>query len=373
MNIAIDLRSLSSGTISGVENYTTNILNSLFGIDQKNHYTLFNNGFSKNSVGDFRYVNTSISQTGYPNKILNLALKLKLFKLEKIFGDFDVLFLPNLNQFNVDSKVKVVITVHDLSPVITPEFYNLKRRFWHLFLNYCKSFARANVLIAVSDHTKQDLIRIFGIKPEKIIVIYPGLDPNSLLENVSLEQQRFVRNFFGLPGEFILFLNTIEPRKNLSNLISGFEALKNNTHLVIAGRLGWKYKDIFRQIKKSKKSNKIKYIGYVDEKHKPSLIKLAKVLAYPSFYEGFGFQPLEASALGTPVLASQVTSMPEILRNSGLLVNPYSSEDITTGLIEILQKEDLRQKLILNAKLNLSRFQWSNSAKELLNIFNTLN
>ena len=167
MKIAIDLRSLSSGTISGVENYTLNLLENLLREDRQNRYLLFYNSLRRKNLPDFHFVNSQVKQTRIPSKILNLALKLNLVKMEKIFGDVDWLFMPNLNQFSIGPKVKLAITVHDLSPVVNPGFYDLKRRIWHRFLNYRQAFERANVLFAVSEYTKNDLIRIFNIPPEK--------------------------------------------------------------------------------------------------------------------------------------------------------------------------------------------------------------
>lgn len=371
MNIAIDLRSLSSGSISGVENYILNLLDNLFSLDSKNHYTLFNNSLTKPVLGDFNYINTTLRYSKFPSKLVNLALKFKFISLEKLTGEFDCLFMPNLNQFNVSPNAKVILTVHDLSPVVTPEFYNFKRMFWHKFLNYKKAFERADQLLAVSEYTKQDLIKIFKIDPNKIKVIYPGVDSHTFHPNIPDHQLRLVRNTYSLPGEFILFLNTIEPRKNLPNLIKAFERLNGDANLVIAGKPGWKYKETFRQIKNSKKSAKIKYVGYVEEKHKPALIKLAKILAYPSFYEGFGFQPLEAMAIGTPVVASQLTSIPEIVGNSGILVDPYNIDSLTTSLNTLLNNNDLREQLISKGQVTAKKFLWQNTARGVLESFNS--
>lgn len=366
MKIAIDLRSLSGAKISGVENYTLNLLDNLLRLDKTNEYTLFNNAFSKGSLGDFHYVNSKIRNSRIPNKVLNLALKFKLVSLEKLAGDFDCLFMPNLNQFNVSPKAKVILTVHDLSPVAAPEFYDIKRRIWHRFLSYKKAFDRANVLLAVSEYTKNDLIKIFKVPAEKIKVIYPGVDHGIFNPNISVTDLRLVRNIYNLPGEFILFLNTIEPRKNLSKLIKAFEQQDSSANLVIAGKLGWKFSKDFDLIKKSKKSAKIKYIGYVEEKHKSALVKLAKVLVYPSFYEGFGFQPLEAMAVGTPVIASQVTSVPEVVGDAGLLINPYSAGDIITALKDVLENEALREMLITKGYAQAQKFRWEAAAQKVL-------
>lgn len=372
MKIAIDLRSLSSGTVSGVENYTLNLLDNLLALDRQNHYTLFYNAWKRPPGDEFHFVNSKVVATRWPNRVVNLALKFGMLNLEKLAGDFDCLFMPNLNQFKISPTAKLAITVHDLSPVLTPEFYDIKRKLWHKFLNYRKAFERADVLFAVSEYTKSDLVRVFNISPSKIKVIYPAVDHKEFNPQISNDQMRLARNVYGLPGEYILFLNTIEPRKNLANLIKTFELLDHPAHLVIAGRLGWKYESDFRLVKNSKKSAKIKYIGYVEEKHKPSVIKLAKALVYPSFYEGFGFQALEAMAAGTPVIASNVTSLPEVVGDAGLLVNPYSAQDISGALKQVLTNPALANQLTLKGMLKSRDFNWASAAKKTLDALNGL-
>jgi glycosyltransferase involved in cell wall biosynthesis len=369
MKIAIDFRSLSSGRISGVENYCLNLLENLPLLDQKNQYAFFYNALRRRRLPDFHYVNSEIKQKKIPSKFLNLGLKLNLVKLESLTGPVDWIFMPNLNQFSISPKTKLAITVHDLSPVVTPQFYDTKRRLWHKFLNYKKAFHRANVLFAVSEYTKNDLIKIFKIPAEKIRVIYPGVDHKTFQPSIPVPELRQVRNLYGLPGKFILFLNTIEPRKNLAGLIKAFEKTGGDSWLVIAGRLGWKYSQDFELIKNSRKSAKIKYIGYVNEGHKAALIKLARALVYPSFYEGFGFQPLEAMAVGTPVLVSQLSALPEVVGDAGLLVNPYDENNLAEGLNEILDNDALRQQLIKKGFIRAEKFTWQKTAQEILNNF----
>lgn len=369
MKIAIDLRSLSSGTVSGVENYCMNLVESLLEQDRQNQYVLFYNAMRAKQLPDFHYVNSSVRQSRIPSKLLNLALKFNFTQVEKLTGDIDWFFMPNLNQFNIGAQTKLAITVHDLSPVVTPEFYNFRRKLWHRFLNYKKAFERANVLFAVSEYTKNDLIRIFNINPDKIKVVYPGIDHRLFNQSISADRQRLVRNLYGLPGGYILFLNTIEPRKNLAGVISAFEKIKNPASLVIAGRLGWKYKRDFSLIKKSKKSAKIRYIGYIEEQYKPALIKMAKTLVYPSFYEGFGFQPLEAMAAGTPVIASHLTSLPEIVAEAGLLADPYNPSSLAGAMEQILANNMLRGMLIQKGFVQSAKFNWEKTAGEMLKAF----
>jgi len=366
MRIAIDLRSLSSGSVSGVENYTLNLLERLLSLDNKNQYVLFYNSFKDFKVPDFHFVNSQVKATKYPNKLLNLGLMAGAIKIEKLIGDFDCLFMPNLNQFNIQSGKKLVLTVHDLSPAVTPEFYDLKRNLWHKLLGYKRAFTRANLIFAVSEYTKKDLVRLYGIEEKKIKVVYPGIDHKEFTPDIPAAKLREARNVYGLPGDYILFLNTIEPRKNLVNLIKAFEVLDNPAELVIAGRKGWKYRSIFRAIKQSKKRDKIRYIGYVPESDKSAIIKLARALVYPSFYEGFGFQPLEAMAVGTPAVVSQVTALPEVTGNAALLVDPYDINSIAKGVKSILSDDRLRQNLIEKGLQRVKEFTWEKTAKEVL-------
>lgn len=354
-----------------MENYTLNLLDHLLALDKVNQYTLFYNSFSKKNLGDFHFVNSTVVRSRVPNKILNVALKTGTVTLERLAGNFDLLFMPNLNQFNISPKAKLVLTAHDLSPVLAPEFYDAKRRLWHKFLNYRRAFQRADVLLAVSEYTKNDLVKVFDINPSKIKVVYPSVE-HKQFEGQMESAQRRLRNIYNLPGDFYLFLSTIEPRKNLKTLIRAFEQTDTEAHLVIAGRLGWKYKNDFRQIKQSKKNAKIHYIGYIKESNKPALIKLAKALVYPSFYEGFGFQPLEAMAAGTPVIVSQVTSLPEVAAQGGLLVNPYSVGDLSIALKEITVNQQLRSSLIEKGFAQAKKFSWEKAAVEVLNSFKIL-
>lgn len=374
MKIAVDLRSLSSGSISGVENYALGLLEHLLAMDKKNEYVLFYNNFKNgwNPTKEFHFVNVETTQTHIPNKLLNAALKMNFTNLEKLTGPVDCMFLPNLNQFSILPNTKLVLTVHDLSPVVTPEFYNLKRRLWHKFLNYKRAFERADLLFAVSEYTNLDLQRLFNVPASKIKVVYPGVDTRNYSAEIEPSVLREARNKYELPGNFLLFLSTIEPRKNLGNLIKAFEMLESPVNLVIAGKNGWKYSSIFQSIKSSKKFAKIKYIGYIPEADKPIITKLAQAVIYPSFYEGFGFVPVEAMSLGVPVVASAVTSIPEVVNDAGLLINPYNVGEIKRALDQVLTNEALREILIQKGLTRAKEFKWEKTAEKVLEGFNNL-
>ena len=363
MKIAIDLRSLQSGGVSGVENYTLNLLEELLAIDMNNSYLLFFNGAKKISLPELSFINAKVKRTWFPNKILNLLFKFRFLTLEKLIGDFDLLFMPNLNVVNVSLKVKIIVTVHDLSFVKCPEFYDLKRKIWHKFLSPAKLFKRASRLLAVSKFTKNDLISVYNIDPQKIEVIYPGVLVNEFNQKTSIRHLREVRNVYALPKDFFLFLNTLEPRKNFINTIKAFENSDCPEHLVIAGKKGWKINDILKTIKNSSKKDKIHYIGYVNEEFKPAIIKLASALLYPSFYEGFGFQALEAMAVGTPTIVSQVSALPEVVGGGSILINPYNLRDIIMAMETLSKNDFLKDALVKKAELRVENFTWNNCAK----------
>ncbi len=365
MNIVVDLRSLHSKEYSGVENYIINVLEHLIPLDRSNTYTLFYTGFSRRSFGQLHFVNSRLVARRIPNRLLNLSLKLtRQPTFERLVGDFDLLFLPNLNQFSISPKTKLAVTVHDLSPFVFPELYNFKGRLWHKLLNVRRTLERATVICPVSQFTKDEIVRLFEIPSEKIRVVHPGIDHKLFHPDLAVEQLRDVRNRYNLPGDFILFLNTIEPRKNLSGVISAMERLPRPTHLVIAGKRGWKYRSILDSIERSPRARYISYLDYVSAADKPFIMKLARALIYPSFYEGFGFQPLEAMALAVPVIASQVASLPEVLSQAALLVNPHDSSDLARAIEDVLGDDELREKLIQRGLERAKQFSWERTAKD---------
>jgi len=373
MNIAVDLRSLHTSEFSGVESYTVNVLEQLLTRDRENTYTLFYNSFKPKRFDYLHFINAKYKQTRIPNRLLNLSLKLiGRPHLEGLIGKCDVLFMPNWNICAVDDRTKVVLTVHDLSPIVMPEMYHAKARLWHSIINIRKLVKRADCLIAVSDHTKIALQEVLKVPEQKITVAKLGVDQESFSPYLDTDQLRATRNIYGLPGDFILFVGTIEPRKNLLGLIEAFEQVDSEVSLVIAGKWGWKYNAIMDRINNSKKRRLIKLIGYIPESDKPYLMKLARVFVWPSYYEGFGLPVLEAMSVGTPVLTSQVTSLPEVAGDSALMINPYNTQDIAEGIELLLTNEPLRNKYINKGIERARTFTWDKTAATLQSVINNL-
>lgn len=370
MRIAIDTRSIMEPYYTGVAEYTFQLLDHLFKIDQKNEYKLFYNSYSdvKKYLPRWNYPNVKWQGFKYPNKLFNASLTFFNYpKIDRLIGGADVFFLPNLSFASLSGACKSVITVHDLSFERFPEFYNLKSRLWHKVIRPKKLLPRAHKIIAVSESTKNDLRELYGISEERIKVIYSGVEQNVQVNEQALKD---VQQKYDLPDNFILSLSTLEPRKNIEGIIKAFDKLpdnvQKNVHLVITGPRGWKYKQIFKLAKSVRCADKIKFIDYIDPKDKPALYKLAGIFVYPSFYEGFGFPPLEAMSAGCPVITSFASSLPEVAGDAAILVDPYNIYEITEALEQVLRDEKLRDILGKKGLENIKRFKWERAARETL-------
>jgi glycosyltransferase involved in cell wall biosynthesis len=374
MRLAIDMRSVAEtgGQISGVENYFVNIFNRLPSVTQKG-VRIFPviNRYKEVILPEGLALPSALRQTRMPNKFFNsLEFLIHRPQFESIYGNFDVLWLPDIRPFSVAKKAKVALTVHDLSPLTNPEYYSMRRRIWHRIADYRRAIARADIIFAVSEYTKQDIVKKLHTDPEKIKVIHPGVDMHRFKALHKFEQSfiREVRTRYALPEQYILALSTVEPRKNIANLVVAFEncdaAHTGDMHLVIAGKLGWLYQPILDRIAASPLKNKIHVIGYVHESDKAALLASASVLCYPSFHEGFGFQPLEAMASAVPVVAAARTSIPEVCGDAALLVEPNHPEDIAWGIDMMLHDSVLRETYIKKGLERAKNFDWQETAKQ---------
>jgi glycosyltransferase involved in cell wall biosynthesis len=263
-----------------------------------------------------------------------------------------------------------VVTLHDMTSFSMPEVH---RSLLHRF--YYRGFIRASVrfadkVIFVSHSTLQDCIARFGLRgPASVIhlgksqAFHPGLD--------SAEVQR-LRDKYGLQGDFILYVGTIEPRKNLSRLVSAFASVSvafPGLKLAIIGMKGWMYGDLMETIHAFNLESRIVFTGFIPEAEKPFLFAGARVFAYPSLYEGFGIPVLEALACGIPTLTSNVSSLPEVAGDAAILVDPMNVQDISLGLKRLLSDESLRDRLRALSLAQAARFTWAKTAAETLRAY----
>jgi len=377
MRIGIDVRCLAEGRRTGVEEYTLNLLENLFKHDKKNEYILFFNCFSKSTI-DFswteKYANVRIKKFRIPNKLLNLAFwYLNWPKIDRMIGGTDVFFLPNIIFGSFSSKAKVILTVHDLSFERYPENLSWKRKLWHIFINPKKICRRADKLIAISNSTKSDLENVYDIPTEKIDCVYSGISEKFEYLDRNNPDLIKVKERYNLPYKFILYLGTIEPRKNIIGIIKSFNQLRQEgsegMKLVLAGYPGWLSEEIFTEIKKSDFNQDIIYLKSVPDEDKVCLYNLASLFVYPSIFEGFGFPPLEAMGCEVPVISSNNSSLGEIIGSGGILVDPDRTDEIYKAMNQVLSSSKLREKLKKEGKKQAANFRWYKTAKETLKIF----
>ena len=376
MNIGIDLRGILEKNKTGVAEYTTNLIKAVLEQDKTNRYFLFSNSTKEKIKLPFNQANTTHIHTHYPNKLLNLALFLKLTKIEKLIPEkIDCWFSPNINFISLKKSTHHILMLHDLSYEFFPEFYTFKQRLWHQLINPKKLCQTADKIIVPSQNTKRDIVNYYQIAENKIQVIYPGLSDQFFITGEELAKQKnFIKKKYGLPDNFILFLAAIEPRKNIVGLIKAYEklppTLTDKHHLIIAGAKGWKNRLVYEAALRSPLKNKIKFLGYVPDAEKPALYSLSDLFVFPSFYEGFGLPIIEAMQMGTPVIASNRSSLSEVTKDNALLINPNNTTHFSNSLKTLLQDHELQKTYKKRGKEIASEFSWKKAAAEWLSLIN---
>ncbi|MEK7653132.1 MAG: glycosyltransferase family 1 protein [Patescibacteria group bacterium] len=361
MRIGIDARCLMNKNYSGVSWYAFNLLKAIFELDQKNQYLLFYNSAKPVAFPEFGRENVRPVGFKYPNKIFNLAVNfLNWPKIDQLIGGVDILFVPNLHFISWSGNCRKILVVHDLSFLRFPEFFTFKSQWWHQLILAKRILNQADLVIADSKNTRNDLVELLEIKPEKIKVVYPGIGKK--FRKFSDESFEMVKQKYDLPAEFVLFLGTLEPRKNVENVIRACQG----RNLVIAGGRGWRDKKILKMIGKNQQ---IKYLGYINEEDKPALYNLASCLVYPSFYEGFGLPIVEAMACGCPVVCGANSSQAEVAGEAALLVDPYNVNEIKNAVELIMGDAELRQRFSEAGIERAKMFSWERTGREVMDLF----
>jgi glycosyltransferase involved in cell wall biosynthesis len=263
-----------------------------------------------------------------------------------------------------------VITIHDLAFLIYPHFLTQESARYYGQID--RAVRHADEIIAVSHSTKHDLVRMLGVNEEKIHVIHEAADPLYAPEDKG-EALRHVQELFDLPSEYILFVSTIEPRKNLQGLLLAYRRLRDDYKLypalVLVGAPGWLSDDVYSLVDKLDLRQHCYFLGRVDAHDLKHLYNAAQCLVHPAFYEGFGLPPLEAMACGTPVVVSNVSSLPEVVGDAALLVNPNQDEEITVALWRLLTDLQLRDELRGKGLQRAASFSWARAAEETMSAY----
>jgi len=262
------------------------------------------------------------------------------------------------------------VTVHDLFFSEHPELVDRKTR--ALFLKYTEaSLKRADGVIAVSQYTKAETVRRFGLDSDKVRVIHHGVKWSSDPETAEVSGTA-LRTKLQLPDRFLLFVGTDEPRKNLPTLIDALKLVHERTEkivLAVVGGAGSDREKVQARIARQELTSSVRFLGYLPDEELHSLYPLATLVIVPSRCEGFGFQLLEAMAANVPAVASRTSALPEIGREAALYFDPFSPEGMSQTILQVLEDEDLQEKLVARGRIRIQDFSWTKSAEQTLNFY----
>lgn len=355
---------------TGLENYLTSLITGMAEIGKSNELYLI------------RHERTDDQLSSLTNEILlpNLPKILKSpiglpYAIKK--ANLDVFhasahYFSQITPFYLNFGTGKVLTIHDLIPLIYPTTIDDKQFFWFwkTTLNLIKN--RADALIAISNHTKRDCIEYLGIPEDKIRVIYEAADEIFKPIKNKDEIRNYLKSKYDIVFPFILSVGTLEKRKNIPNLLQAFYRLKkagNDHKLVIVGKMGWKYDKIFDTMKDLDLKKDVIFTGYVPDEDLVKLYNAADLFVFPSIYEGFGLPPLEAMACGCPVITSNTSSLPEVVGDAGVTVDPYDSDALANEMDYILTDDGFRTELGKKSLKRAKLFSWKQTAKETWRVY----
>ena len=365
MRIAINTLA-TKRQLYGVGHYIKNLISSLSNIDDANEYFLFvsseNRCHFKDLKSNFRLVQAPSDRAMrliWEQSVLPWTLKQKRV---------DVFHGPTFIAPLVKTCPQIV-TIHDMTFHLTPKRHELHKRIYFGKM-IPTMIQRSDLVIAISQSTKNDLLRFVKTREDKICVIHHGVEPR--FQPVRDEEQLAkVRQKYDLPREFILFVGLIEPRKNLKALVDAYvsDSLPREFDLVLAGNLGWNYSGLRDKIAQSGAQNQIRMPGYIADADLPALYSMAATFVYPSLYEGFGLPVLEAMACGAPVITSSVSAMPEVAGDAAILVDPNCVRALADAMQSALKDCRLRHSLSKRGRERAQLFTWEQTARKTLEAY----
>lgn len=348
--------------------YTYNLIKNLNLLDKENEYYLIHH--TKIDLDIYRSNKEVIVPlpSFKPLKWLFWRYVLLPQKLKKL--DVDLVHDPRgIGILSFDMPFKKVITIHDLSSLLYP-LINIHGMWAHKLFG-TKTIKNVDKVITVSESTKRDAIKYLRTIEEKIQVIYNGKD-----ERFKPLNQKEVDEFkekFNFNFSFILFVGVLHPRKNIPTLIKAYYKLKKNGikhKLIIAGGgKGWQYKEIFKTVERLNLQKDVIFMGYVPDDDLPKIYNAADLFVFPSIYEGFGLPPLEAMACGTPVITSNAGSLPGVVGDAGIMVNPYDVDGLAKAMHEVLNNEGMGVDMVKKGLERAKMFSWEKCAKETLEVY----
>jgi glycosyltransferase involved in cell wall biosynthesis len=367
VHIAIDAHSVGTG-LAGNETYAANLVEALAEVDRENRYTVYVTREEAARRFGGRWENVSVRRTLPHTPLVRIPLTLSAELRRRPVDLLHVQYTaPPL------APCPVVTTIHDLSFEHIPETFKRRSRV-QLRLTVRATARRSAHVIAPSEFTRRDLVETYGLDPTRVTAIPLAVAPHFRPVADACELGR-VKERYGISGEYVLAVGSIQPRKNLARLVRAYSALRrgrgrsNLPQLVLVGKKAWLYGDTLRAIEEESLGGSVVLTGYVSEGDLPALYTGARCFAYPSFYEGFGLPPLEAMSCGAPVLTGNLTSLPEVVGDAGLTVDPFDTGALAEALARLIDDDALRADLSERGLQRARRFDWRDTARMTLQIY----
>jgi glycosyltransferase involved in cell wall biosynthesis len=367
LRIAIDAHSVGA-KLGGNESYALNLIEALAQIDSVNQYTLYVTTAEAYERFHQRWPNFKVHTTLPHTPLIRIPLTLSA-ELRK--HPVDVLHV----QFTAPPfcPCPMVVSIHDLSFEHLPQTFNRRSR-TQLRLTVRHSARRATKILTLSEHTRRDVIDTYEIEPDKVTAI-PLAAPAHFGPIKDDKELQRVRHNYGIDRDYVLAVGSIQPRKNLVRLVKAYAALRGAhtgnryPQLVLAGKCGWLYDETFRALEQTGVKDSVVLTGYVPETDLPALYSGALCFVYPSFFEGFGLPPLEAMKCGAPVIVGDATSLPEVVGDAALKVDPYDVSAIAAAIDGLINNSELRRELSVKGLRRAKMFDWKDTAQRTLKVY----
>jgi glycosyltransferase involved in cell wall biosynthesis len=371
VKIALDIRRLGS---FGIGTYIRNVVRTLARIDARNQYLLLGYPERLREVGELP---PNFSVLGFPYRESETRSYYEFGQALKAHG-CDLAHVPHLFWHPRYLPCRYVVTVHDLLTYMRPRpTRSFFRRTFHPYLTR-RALKRAERIFAVSNFTKSELTRTFGIPGEKIEVVYNAIDERFQAAHTTEADRQFIAERFQVNYPFLLYAGNVKPHKNVVRTIEAFSALKGalqktgeypELKLIIIGDELSKHPDLRRTVVKSAVEKDVRFLGFVPIEVLRTFYATAEVFIFPSLYEGFGLPPLEAMSLGTPVVTSNTSSLPEVVDGAAVLVNPENVFEIMRAVQRVLRDQPLREKLRKRGQEQAKRYSWEKSVRRILEVY----
>lgn len=371
MKIGIDARAAKWYRGTGIGTYTYELIDNINKIDSLNDYLIFlpdTNSFDIKLTSNFKLRNINVNAKNNFWDEVNIPNILKDNEVELYHVPQNGVGLP------MDKKCKFVITLHDIIPYKMPE--TVSSRYLKIFTEELpKIIPLCDGIITVSNFSKDDIAKAFNFPKDKIFVTY--LSAEDIYKPIDkFKSKKIIEKEYGISGDFILYVGGFSPRKNIAGIIKAFEHIRNridkNLKLVIAGKKGISYQNYISLTEKLNLTSNVIFPGFIALSDMPYLYNSAKLLVYPSFYEGFGLPPLEAMACGTPVIVSNSTSLSEIFNKNTIMINPYNIDALGEAIYECLENNILRRQLISRGFNLCKNLTWKNTALSTINSYKSI-